>query len=291
MANSLSQFYKTPANFLYIYATDSFISKLGKPATIIRAKKANQKKLLNTTAVDEGKTYTEAYNKIAEAFKSFYGMSPQKALITLASGGEVAGKNWSKGIYGIGSPKKTQTYFENTPGSSALIAVDPNTGIMYDMDDSANAGGKYVESLGVSAYAYDANGKAQYRYIDANGNTYTSTYNKRTGKYEASQYAQKGGNTFNANGTQSTPADMASVWESLTLSLGKLVAWLLSLFNKENGTNKQTITAANTQPTQADGWISNAGVSPWVLIAVAAGTVVASGGLGSFWKSAQKSKK
>lgn len=291
--NSLAKFYQQPSNFLYIFATDAFISKLGsKAAYVISAKKANQKKLLNTTAVDEGVTYETAYNNVASAFKEFYGVTPQQALVTLAEGGEVAGKNWAKGVYGVGKLNNSSNTFHDTPGASALIEVDPSNGLMFDMDDAGNKNG-YYESLGCTTVSLGKDGNPNcYKYIDANGNTYTSVRNERTGKWSAGHYDNSAtGVSYNAFGKEVTAADMSSVWESLTLSFQKLVEWLVSLFNSQNDTNKQLINASNTQPSQMDGWVSEAGVAPWILFAVAAGVLFTSGGLGAFWRNARKGKR
>lgn len=282
MANSLSQFYKQPANFLYIFASDSFISQLGKWKSVIRIKKQNQKKLLNTTAVDEGITYETAYKNIAESFKSYYGVTPQKALTILASGGEVAGKNWSKGIYGIGATGEVQVNYTGG-GSNSSVAIDA-TGQFRDTNT-----GKTLTTEIVS-FGKDGNPNCV-KYTDPQGNVYTADKTKKNG-WVSSQFSNKAtGQTYNANGTISTPADMSSIWESLSLSLSKIVEWLLSLFNKETGSDKKLLTAANTQPTQQDGWVSNAGISPLVLIGVLGGTILFSGGLTGFWKKAKKSKK
>ena len=283
--NSLSTFYRQPANFLYIFATDDFIAKLGRRAGyIIRTKKANQKKLLNTTAVDEGKTYTEAYNAMAEAFKSYYGVTPQKALVILAEGGEVAGKNWSKGVYGVGAPDvQNGEVLVNYKGNgvNSFVAIDDN-GHFINSQTGA--------SLKTEVVSYGKDGKMDcVKYTDENGVTYTANYSKKYGWY-SSEYCTKDGETFKANGSISTPADMSSIWESLALSFDKLIEWLLSLFNNTNNTNKVALSAANTQPNQQDGWVSNAGVSPWILLAMAGG-VILSGGFGKFWKSAKKSRK
>lgn len=283
MANSLSQFYRQPANFLYIFATDSFISKLSRSAAyVISRKKANQKKLLNTTAIDENVTYEAAYNAMSSSFVSYYGMTPQEALVTLAEGGEVAGKNWSKGIYGIGSTDEVLVNYSGA-GTNSNVAIN-ESGQFINRSTGA------VLTTEIVSYGKDGNPNCV-KYTDQSGNVYTAMYTKKNGWY-ASQFSNKEtGQTYNANGSISTAANSGVIWESLALSLNKIIEWLLSLFNSANNTNKQAITAANTQPTQQDGWVSNAGVSPWIIIAVAGGVLLSSGGLNKFWKSAKKSKR
>lgn len=280
---NLQSYYNNPSNFLYIFAGDSFIAKLGRTASyVISRKKANQKKLLNTAAQDAGVSYETATQKIAESFKSFYGMTPANALITLASGGEVAGKNWSKGIYGIGATKEVLVNY-SAPGSNTNVAIDANGQFINKQTGGALT--TEIVSVGI-------NGKPNcVRYTDASGNVYTANYTKRTG-WAAGKFNNKAtGNTYTADGQIATASDSSSIWESLALNFGKLIEWLISLFNTNNGTNQTAITAANTQPTQGDGWVYESGVSPAVLIAVGLGTLVAAGGFGGWVKKAKKSKK
>ena len=278
MAN-LQTYLQQPQNFLYIYASDSFIKKLGSTAAyVISRKKANQKKLL-TVAAGGTDNYNPAFTQMAQAFKNMFGMSPQEALITLAQGGEVAGKNWSKGIYGVGKP-----IYVNFSGQG----VNSNVAI--------NENGQFIDkstgrALTTEIVSYDRKGNVNCaRYTDPSGNIYTANWTKKTG-WAAGQCAVKNGGIFNADGSVGTPADSANIWESVIVSVQKIVEWLISLFNANNNAQETPITPANTQPSQGDGWRQEAGVSPWIIVAVAAGTLLASGGLGGFMRSAKKSKK
>ena len=282
---NLQSYYNNPANFLYIFAGDSFIAKLGRTASyVISRKKANQKKLLNTAAVDAGTTYNAAMNKIAESFKELYGMTPANALITLANGGEVAGKNWKAGVYGIG--KEVSVNF-TAPGANSAVTIGDN-GQFYQR--SYDGSGSRTLTTEIVSYGKDGNPNCV-KYTDASGNVYTANYNKRSG-WSASNFSNAStGQTYTADGAATNASNMASIWESLALNLSKLIEWLISLFNSTNNTELKAITAANTQPTQGDGWVYESGVSPAVLIAVGLGTLVAAGGFGGFLKSAKKSKK
>ena len=279
---NLQSYYNNPSNFLYIFAGDSFIAKLGKKAAyIISKKKANQKKLLNAAVDGDKAKYEAAVKQMAAKFKEFYGMTPANALITLASGGEVAGKNWSKGIYGIGATKEVLVNY-SAPGSNTNVAIDANGQFINKQTGGALT--TEIVSVGI-------NGKPNcVRYTDASGNVYTANYTKRTG-WAAGKFNNKStGNTYTADGQIATASDSSSIWESLALNFGKLIEWLISLFNTNNGTNVTAITAANTQPTQGDGWVTEE-TNLWPLVAVAVGTLVASGGLGGFIRSAKKKGK
>ena len=278
---SLQSYCENPANFLYIFAGDSFIAKLGRTASyVISKKKANQKKLLNTAAVDAGISYNAAMNKIAEAFKNYYGMTPANALITLANGGEVAGKNWKAGVYGISGKEVLVNY--SAPGANSNVAIDANGQFINKSTGAA---------LTTEIVSYGISGKPNcVRYTDASGNTYTANYTKRNGWAAGKFNNKETGNTYTADGQIASAADSASIWESLALNFQKLIEWLISLFNATNNSNETAITAAATQPSQEDGWVYNAGVSPWILVAVAAGTLLMSGGLGGWLGKAKKNK-
>ena len=107
------QILQNPANFLYLFADEQlFLQRIdAKSASIIRAKKINQQQVLVNAVTSAN--YNSAIDEVRTAFTNIYGMSPEKALVTLANGGEVAGKNWAEGIYGVGAVKR-QDFVQNT---------------------------------------------------------------------------------------------------------------------------------------------------------------------------------
>lgn len=255
-----------PETVLYAFAPDAFIAKLGNKAkTIVYYKKQNQVKLINTLAVDAGMDYASATARIQQSFQNAYGMYPYDALKVLASGGEVAGKNWAKGVFGIGLLPKRQDFAQNMG-----VSVDPKTGkILVNGVEGAN-----------QVSVYSGSKIKSYSYTDANGNTYTSVRNL-SGKYYANTYTASGSEvTQNANGDTVTSADSASIWTSVTEIFNNLWNWLMRLL----GINKEEtiLDPQNTIPMQTDGFVeeetSVGEAAMWAVLAVGAG-VMLSGGL------------
>lgn len=243
---TIEQAKKAPANFMYVWADEAkFLSKLDKKtASIIRAKKANQRKVLSLSA-EKYKTTVQAYtDAIRSAFIDYYGTTPAQALVTLANGGEVAGKNWSKGVYGIGAVKRSNFY------QNGNVTVDEKTGHIYNngVDVTSASGVVYGKVKGKAfPISYSA---------EIDGYTYTSQYSKTAKKYYAGSYSTADGVKQNADGASITASDSASVWESIILSLNQFMQWIISLFA---GKTVETINDANTLPSQSDGFVSTGG--------------------------------
>lgn len=250
---TLTDILKQPANFMYLWADEKlFLQKIdARSAAIIRAKKANQKQVLTNAVTASG--YTDGMRQIGEAFQKMYGMTPAKALVTLANGGEVAGKNWSEGVYGVG---KRPVDFVQGNGS---VTVNPTTGALL-LNGTAVAASQMN-----TVYGRDRKGNvivSSNSYTDANGNTYTSQYNKTTKTYYAASYSAADGTKQDASGNAINNSMDASVWTSIIESFQSFIDWLISLFTS----GKQQITAKNTLPNQGtDGFVQQAG-APWWLI-------------------------
>ena len=117
---TISQIKKNPAEFLYLFAIDSFLDKIdSKSAAIIRGKRTRQAKILKVACVEEGKQYATVVKELNDILISDFGHSGAECLKILADGGEIAGKNWSKGIYGIGAT--TYEGFSGTDGRSTIF--------------------------------------------------------------------------------------------------------------------------------------------------------------------------
>lgn len=274
---SIEQAKCTSANFMYVWADEiKFISKLDKrTAVIIRQKKANQNKIITLSAKEYGLTVQEYYNAIRQAFIDSYGCTPVDALMTLAAGGSVAGKNWADGVYGVGALKNS-TFTQNKS-----ITIDPATG-------EIKKNGITVSQLSSAVYGKKG-GKTVvtgYSYTDENGNTYTSQLHKASGVYYAGQYSTNSGVLQNSNGMNITAADASSIWESIASGLETFVNWLISLFTKND---KELLTAGNTIPQQTDGFVTETAGGGW-LLAVAAAGILVSGGL-KIGKKSKKNKK
>lgn len=263
---------KKPANFMYLWAENAFLAAIPKKyANIIYNKRLNQIYLINLSVQKYGRTFDEYKQAIYDAFVSAYGMKPTDALKRLAEGKTVAGKNWSQGVFGIGS---TQLGFSQ----NSKVKVDATSGHILvngqDMNTASSLNPNYAQNS-----IYDANGAFQLWYKDEAGNTYFSQRGS-DGKYYASEYASADGTTQNANGSALSATEQATIWGAIISQVESIIQWLISLF----GTGKETINEQNTFPSQtADGFASTSSdgtiEAGGLLLALAAGGLLLGGGL------------
>ena len=256
---------KAPQNFLYIYATDSFLAKLdSKTAAIIRSKRGNQSKVINNACIKEKEDYSTVVSEINDSLKENFGHSGAECLMILADGGQVAGKDWSAGIYGIGDTR------EGFQGTS--ITVNAETGKLMQ-------GG--VEVSGQTAI-YGKNSTTYTAVVD--GVTYSSAY--KGGKYVAGNYTSTDGTTYNAAGQATGLAGFNNIWtavQSYAPIIQQIINWLASMFPAVFS-GKTLVTTENTIPSQSDGFVQKSSIS--------AGTVLAFAGIaaGVYLLADKKSK-
>lgn len=241
MKVSLSQIKKSPIDFLYIFASKSFCQRLGnKVGSIIWSKRANQIKLLNTAARDNGSTVEKYGEVVRQEIINQYGIEPTVILARLAAGETVAGKNWQEGVFGIGSSLRPETYV-----GDPTVSVNPQTGKLY-----ATATGEELADQ-TPIYAVNRKGKAYVSGYSASqdGKTYT-TSSTSLGKFYANTYATAETQQF-ANGQPYDPSQSGNMWESVVTYapfFQQMIEWILSLF----GQGATLITPKNTRPSQQE---------------------------------------
>lgn len=261
MQLTLAEVKKHPALMLYCWADDNaFIAKLdSKTAGIISSKKANQLQVMALLSGGYGEQLKANLADVKQAFIEIYDMSPEKALVTLANGGEVAGKNWAKGIYGIGKTQRID-FVQNT-----AVKVDTATGKILVNGVAVDASPVYggVGNKNIKGYTYNLNG--------------TTFSSQLVGKlYFAGTVTLADGTTQDANGDPVTDADSSSIWLSVVSLVEKLVNWFLSFLGKED----KKITPSNTLPSQGDGFTYDTAEAsfPWWILALVGGGWLLSGG-------------
>lgn len=269
-----------PADFMYIWADDNaFLRYIPKKyADIIRGKRANQRKILALSAEKYGSTQQEYTDAIREAFVAAYDHTPAEALVILAQGGSIAGKNWSEGVFGIGAVLS----FSNNPN----ILVDAKTGHIYN-------GGTDITDTSKTKYSTVKGQVFPIQYVaQLDGVTYMSNYNKTLKKYYAYTWSNAEG-TFNAkSGSEVNSSQSADIWGAIAASIDKFINWLLQLFT---GSSVETINAENTLPSQTgDGFVTSddgggmVEASTVLLMLAAGGALLASGGIKLGGKKARK---
>lgn len=236
---TLSDVKKNPAEFLYLFATDKFLSKIdAKHAAVIRKKQGNQYKVLLNACEKEKADYATTVKQLNQSLIENFGHSGADCLKILADGGEIAGKNWSAGIYGIGA-----TTYEGFSGTD--ITVNKETGKLMQ-------GGQ--EIAGQTAI-YNKNSTTYTATVD--GTTYTSQFAK--GSYSAGTYTNAEGKTFNATGTEVGLSGVNNIWtsiQSFAPIIQQVINWLASLF-PEAFTGRSLITSKDTIPAQSDGFVQS----------------------------------
>lgn len=284
---TIKQACEHPASFMYVYASDQFLNAINaKYASVIRMKRANQKKVLMLSAdkyLGDFSKVNQYYDAIADAFKEAYDVTPSEALLILAQGGEVAGKNWSEGVYGVGA-LPTSTFSGITTGDGSTVSVDAATGhIFYGNKDITDESKTVYNNVKGKVIAYQLFGKDDFGYV------YMSQYNKTRKKYYAQTWTDDNGSNHKAtNGNIIGASDGASIWGNINLDwefIRNILNWLLSIFGitpiPEVGETK-TLSADNTLPNQqADGFVQEAGMGEagMILLALAAGGALLAGGI------------
>lgn len=258
-----------PANFLYVWAADSFLAQLdAKSASIIGSKRDNQKKLLFVLSNDSGDftKYNALVNEVRNSFITKYGKTPAEALVILASGGSIAGKNWKEGVYGIGAAGRNN--FSQNPD----ITVDPETGEIYY---------KGVKQDCTPVYKKDQITN-QNAVID--GATYSSIYDKSTKRFYAYQYAPEDGEAkYNASGEKVLFGNMTNdMWQDILGITSQWGDWLLGFLRAfqdifgwppkgqttETTATPPPLTTKNTAPNQKkDGFLFDQGTD-WGILAI-----------------------
>lgn len=270
MELTITQAQKNAANFMYIWADKKeFLQKIDKKyANIIEGKKLNQIKLLKLSAEKYGKSYEEYISAIREAFIATYDVTPFEALVILAQGGSVAGKNWSEGVYGIGA-----IYVNVFTNNQAITVRESDGHILQNGTDITDESRTVYTTIKKQAVPYQL-------FATVDDVTYMSQYNKTRKKYHAQSYSTAQGQYSARTGNEINASDTADIWGTILSSIEIVVQWILSIFGGVT-TNRETISAENTLPNQQeDGFVQEAGfgsATTTLLLLVAGGALLAGG--------------
>ena len=270
MELTITQAQKNAANFMYIWADKKeFLQKIDKKyANIIEGKKLNQIKLLKLSAEKYGKSYEEYISAIREAFIATYDVTPFEALVILAQGGSVAGKNWSEGVYGIGA-----IYVNVFTNNQAITVRESDGHILQNGTDITDESRTVYTTIKKQAVPYQL-------FATVDDVIYMSQYNKTRKKYHAQSYSTAQGQYSARTGNEINASDTADIWGTILSSIEIVVQWILSIFGGVT-TNRETISAENTLPNQQeDGFVQEAGfgsATTTLLLLVAGGALLAGG--------------
>lgn len=249
MALSLNDALKNPVTYLYMFADDDFLSYLEPSrAKVILAKRENAKKIINGEAMDNGSTFTAWAQAIYDKIVNIYGYSPYEMLKRLALGQTIAGKNWSKGIYGIG--EVTSEVF-NQDGT----IVNPTTGGIQTTQPVVNITGIRDEQGNLVGFSSTTQNGTQYQ-----------TVKDSTGTYKAYSFSNASTQQY-ANGQTYDQTKAAQVWQNVLTYLPQVTDAIISIVQ---AANKTPITAANTSPAQSD-WESTGADNTTGLLVLAGG--------------------
>ena len=266
---------------MYLWADDNkFLRYIKREyANNIRLKRAHQRKLLmeaSGSITDVPESWTKA---IREAFIEQWGCTPAEALVILAQGGQIAGKNWSEGVYGIGALTDN---FNGITIEDKLVKVDPQTGHIYwgnqDMTDQTVYGNVNGKAIATQLFWHCSKGDGMPDF------TFMSQYHKLQKKYYAETYTREDGSSYAAkNGKEISAKDCSDIWAGIGICWNDVVDWILSLFGL-NTSDREMISAENTLPNQTTDGFATSDSSMFeaggLLLALAAGGALIAGGLG-----------
>lgn len=251
---TLQDVLKSPLDFLYIFATDEFLSKIdSRSRKIITSKRANQMQLLRSVVGNNG--IDSAAQQIASVIEQNFGYKPGVILMRLADGQAVAGKNWRKGIYGVGDAEGLS--FVGTD-----ISVDPDAGWILQDGLRVSSQTMTINEDGRSTYSATIDGKV-----------YSSQVSGET--YLAGTVVDSEGDITLANGTPGSLSNMQSIWEGINGFLPyieRLINFILSIFG---GSNLSYINRSNTIPTQSDGFVDDDASIDWTSLGIFGGIAAA----------------
>ena len=271
---TLADIKKCPQDFLYLFATKSFLAKIDpKSAAIISKKQDNQFKVLKHACEKENADYQATVKQLNQGLVDAFGYNATTILKMLAEGKTVAGKNWGKGIYGIGAT--TREGFAGTD-----VTVNKDTGKIYQ-------GG--TEVAGQTAI-YGEGGTTTYT-ATIGDRVYSSQY--MNNMYSAGTYTDADGKTFNAEGTDVGLGGFNNIWSAIScLSpiIEKLIVWLASLF-PATFEGSSVISKTNTVPSQSDGFVQQSSIGTGLVFAGIAAAVYALAKRGGKGKKHSKSDK
>lgn len=288
---TLDQARQNSASFLYVFASDNYLKYIpAKYAKIIRGKRNNQIKLLKLSADEYLKDITrwqEYVTAVQEGFIATYGISPTDALVKLALGETVAGKNWSEGVYGVGVVNPTSFSGTNITVNTENGHITKD-GVDYT-DETKTVYKEFGGKIGTIPFQLFAT-------ID--DVTYMSEYKRANKKYYAKSYSNASGSYSAKNGSAISTADAGSVFENIQLGTWDFLDFLkqlLAFFGINYGSSSETkevelINDANTLPNQqTDGYVQtdtqlNASA---IMAAVAAGALI----IGKLMPNRGKKKK
>lgn len=258
---TLSDIKKCPIDYLYLWASDEFISKLGSKARIIKQKKYNQYQSLWKTVVMNNESasadelqelYQQWTSEIASAIKDTYGYTPGEILVRLAMGQEVVGKDFKNGVYGVGNTPST-SFIQNSS-----VQVNPVTGVvMQNGLPMQNQTAVYGHDGSVIGYSTQVGGEQYQSYFVG-------------GQYNALSFSNSAG-VQDANGGVFS-ASNASFWQNANNYMPiitSVLSWITSIVNSFFP-NRTVLTPENTVPVQTE-WVEpedNTGL--WIAGGVAA---------------------
>lgn len=246
---TLSDLKKCPIDFLYLWASEDFISALGSKAKIIRQKKYNQQQMLWKTMAEnekyktssKGQVYYQQWAEaIGQAIEDTYGITPVEILRKLAMGETVVGKDFSKGVYGVGETPSTafvqNSNYQVNSQTGQIMAGDGGS-----MKDVLHQNPIYGSDGQVTGYSCVIGG-VQYQSTYDNGQYVSFSYSNADGVQTA-----KGGKFDSAKGT---------FWQNANNYMpiiNSVLSWLTSIVNTYFPSNT-ILTSQNTAPSQTE-WV------------------------------------
>lgn len=302
------------SNFLYAFIPKASLKYFTQFGPIIATKRENQQWMMNNIALKEKVTYREVETLLSNYIQEIYGRTPQDILIALARGESVGGKNWKKGIYGIGAVDTVNDINDAALTFSNGYKVDLTTGHILDKNGKRVSGTKneiytvekipfgtgatqYTNQCIKSGVTYTGKGfslkskavflKSQYDDVLAGKSTAGIKV------YYVVDMQNYGSTTTNAANKTVTAEDgeiwgNSAVWETV---LGKLLNWLLKLLGITTGPSTED-TVINQSVDGFTPEVSNkSNTTSMASIGLLAGGLLLAVNMGDSGKKKTKNKK
>ena len=262
---------RSPGDFLYAFLSDDDILSIARVMGVTAADTIQNKRLNQIKLLKGAYNGTPDYSELGGWIKDAYGYTPQEVFLKLVSGESVAGKDWKRGVYGVGATPRSNY----NDGSS--YAVDPKTGKLTK-DGGVLSGGVPIFTNGsggtfISGYSYMLNGRSYTSKLGDDGSFYANTYGTDSGAWFA-------------DGSVYTVSKGSNFWEGLGTYfplIKSIISWLISaivkLFGSSKSDNGTTITTENTVPKQEEFMVesSRGSMLPVMALAFVGGYLLLSG--------------
>ena len=226
------------SNLIYAWISENNLKYFAsKYSQVIARKRAYQLQFMANIARQANVSGSEVTNYVENCIVEIYGKKPSEIVYLLAQGQTIAGRNWKRGIYGIGELSSGTTSF-----SGSDYTVNSETGdillngkIMTKRRRCNTYQTEYIQTYDDKGNLKTDKGRVYLEgktyYDKSSGKSYSSVLNDETGKYEVRCVTD--GDTRIASDGRALSADACTFFENaqdFVTIIGNFLKNILAMF-------------------------------------------------------------